>query len=455
VLFRILRDTHGVKNLGVVFLFLFLLSCGGEKSQRVSLSQGPHSFLLGSSESAQDVIQKWVVKCADSQNCPNTVGQLTVPYGDQILSCTATLIANNMILTNSHCFDVTDPETQRFVKPELLCQNGVSVVFPENSPSGKDVVRCHRLVKKSFVSLHNRNPDYLLFEIDRSLRRGYDKVSRAGVPDRMSLMIRKVNPLRKGYGELVVEKCESRLGTLLIPEAQDSHFQIQALTGCEVKPGNSGSSLVDDKGLIRGLIHAAVTSQFFAPSTPLRKTFLKKALELKTSMMTNATCMDYPFEESETFEKKKCSQYFGLEEGLSSLLNLEKFQEMSLERIQWEFQSLEHPQFGYKLTSNGTQSMAFPACIRPSFAEKVRRGEKPKGASSAPLYQWTTEIQVNNDLRPEPRLTKRKLNCALSWNPQELKSSSSAVMNLYGQFCVNASGQASQQKEYWDVCQFE
>lgn len=372
------------------FLLLGLTACGDSGSKRGRYNVPVYDTDLNVTDLSRD----WTVQCRNSNQCPNTVAQVLMATGRSAGVCTATLIANDTAITNSHCFDFDTGNS-----PDFVCRSGTVLIFASNSPSGREVVECERVIKKSRIggdgSGNFRNPDYMILKLKRSLNRGYEVIDPQGMEDGLRLTVKKVNPVRRSYGELVVESCETLHGTLLMPGANHPNSPVHTMGRCEVISGNSGSSLFDRNGKIRGLIFAGLTDESY---TKLERTIPKPIIDqmraVRPSLSTNAACIEYS---ERRFVPNECLKGLTEAEQEVDLKTTEGYA-----RIQEQVTRLPlDPQFGFaieegKLNPNQTIDLSYrPSCVRQEIATMPAFNSLP-----IMIYNWKASIGVNSRLRP-------------------------------------------------------
>ncbi len=416
--------------------------------------------IFSQAAAAQDLstqLNQWKVQCLDEKNCPDSVAQLLVTDGKNLNHCTATLIAPDIALSNSHCFDMRNPRTQRLIDPDQLCQAGSRIVFAENSPSGKAQFKCKKVLKKSFISVNYQYPDYVVFQIEKPASRKFDEVTRLGLQDELKLQIRKVNPIRRGLGHLEVSQCEILHQTLLAPRATTDHYHIHAVTGCAIEGGNSGASLVDDKGLIRGIIFKGISENSRIPRTDFEIDFRQKALKLKSSLMTNATCINYDFDQNSQYDAPKCLSYQMLEDTIVDALNIEKMMQQHFNDILETAKSYPSIQsLGYQLKVDPiTKEFVYaPSCVQPIEVDEFSPYIPNSITLSFDNLFWKPQVSVTPQLRAEAndfKLSSKK--CQMTYSPIEFKNRRQGIVQFSGAGCRRMGNQSDTRHEIWSVCQ--
>lgn len=400
-----------------------------------------------------NVLQQWKVECRDSSSCPESVGQVLVTDGKNLGQCTGTLIDENRILTNSHCFNFRDSQTQRLVNPQKLCEAGSRIVFPATGERAAEQMRCKKVLVKSELSLNYINPDFLVFEVENLSGRKSQNLSREGLADQSILKLQRVNPIRRGLGRLTVETCQVVHKTLLVPKAVTDHYHIQIVQGCDVVHGNSGSALVDQNNKIRGVVFKGFTEQARLPMNDFEKDVRQKALAKKTAFVTNSTCMDFSFQQTPDWDIQKCSSYRMLEDSILEALNEDDVEAEYSMDVNFEArQSVVSNSFDSRVVYIKEMRRFFyaPYCIKKSA---VMTSE-----SRLRLYvsSWicTPQVGVRDNLTAYPKgLTRDQKTCAITFDPAQFQLYGQGFVQLSGLGCIDSKGQGGPSRtDTWSVC---
>ncbi|MGZ3705361.1 MAG: hypothetical protein ACXWP1_05235, partial [Bdellovibrionota bacterium] len=97
---------------------------------------------------ALETAAKSSLSCATPDQCPASVGMLLsadqaggfAPHSDSLAACTAVLVADDLVLTNSHCI----PSAVKLL-PDL-CANRVRLVLPETENFPEENLACKALL---------------------------------------------------------------------------------------------------------------------------------------------------------------------------------------------------------------------------------------------------------------------------------------------------------------------
>lgn len=372
-------------------------------------------YEYGNENEALRQTKNWKLNCADKTNCPNTVGQLVVAIGKSVGVCTATLVANDLVVTNSHCFDLQNNAPS----PESICNRGSVIVFASQSVSGREVVECGSVVAKSRIlseiaQMNFRNPDYMILRLKRPLNRGFERVDSSGLSDGLKLQIRKVDPVNRGGGKLVVEDCETLHGTFLMAAANHRYSPVHVQSRCQVIPGNSGASLFDRNGNIRAVIFATLDQErLYMMAGNMPEASFRNVQRAQPSIATNGACIKWssgaqlPPECAKglTDKEHNAALNAGLDEGkvVSSMVQ-ESRNQISDPRFVYELSELQQdgprsPQFSSKYK---------PVCYTAEFVKSLQ------GSPSQILIQilnWRGELGLTPRLKLEPQVKSSREFC--------------------------------------------
>jgi len=212
-------------------------------------------------EKSKDYPQFWgdpvIFQCEDGK-CHD--GQALIlsaeGYPGAISSCSSTLVSENIIVTNAHCLPSGAIDSCR----------GVEIFFPEIRNAAGDVihksvgVECKRVVAISPRKKASYELDFAVLELKESLPgRPMARISHAGVPERENLEFSAsvASVYRSSYyARPAVRQCKSVMNTLLYPQYDHELSPIIAINECNPVKGNSGSSLLNDRGEIVALVQA-------------------------------------------------------------------------------------------------------------------------------------------------------------------------------------------------------
>lgn len=251
-----------------VSLILALSACskGPETSTQAIQITAPtaqtlvHVEATSSLTAAIDLADHAGLSCADLAQCPSAVGMLLAadsaggfdPASDSIAACTAVLVGDDLVLTNSHCI----PSAVKLL-PDL-CSSRVRMAFAGTESLPAETYSCGQLV--GFSQLETpMSPDLALLRLARKTGRLPFIATRSGVEPDSPLRSFRVNPtLKKRSGQLVSEVCRAVAGSFRMPVYKSAADSVTVLGDCNAIPGNSGSPLVNADGHLAALMQATL-----------------------------------------------------------------------------------------------------------------------------------------------------------------------------------------------------
>jgi hypothetical protein len=202
-------------------------------------------------------IQDGTVRCGGA-DCPANVGLLLAadaaggldPQSDAILGCTASLVGEDLAITNSHCI----PSAVKLL-PDL-CKERVRLTLPASGGGPEETFACAALLGVSARETAT-SPDLALFRLDRKTKRAPFVTARDGVAPGSTLRSLRVTPdLKHRTGTLVAEDCRAVAGSYRMPVYTDEKSAVVVAGDCKALPGNSGSPLVGEDGRLRAVLQA-------------------------------------------------------------------------------------------------------------------------------------------------------------------------------------------------------
>ncbi len=392
--------SHRMRKIALTALAIPLFAACSNHSPTKTPSHTSPFYEYESSLSAQSAADGWQVACSSPEACPSTVGQLVVTAGSRVGVCTATLVANDVVVTNSHCFP------DGFGAPEPLCSSNARIVFPASGAHPAESIECAAVLKKSdLINDAFDQPDYMVLKLKRATDRGAHPVSREGMREGEKLKIHKIDPLPRGGGTLTGETCEVLYGTVIRPQADEPENPIHVTKGCNVISGNSGSALTDERGRIRGLMFASKNLEDEPGRLPtLPSAEQKKITEiyrrLKIGLVTNASCIAHDFHGAGATHPD-CDAMTLEEAGLSSSVDRERLAKALRDQITADLQAhpFDETLFGYDVVKDSSTPASdalriAPACFKSAEAWQNRRKE-----ASAAGRRWWIEIDIDDRLR--------------------------------------------------------
>lgn len=376
-----------LRTIAILTFAILLTACG--KSM-----ENDHSTYL-SSLSLEEIIQKHTVSCQNSE-CPEAVAKVIVKSKNRVGQCSGFLVAPNMMMTNGHCL----PKAE--LKSFHQCSDKIAVLFPTTTNATEENARC----KKVHRFQHFKTTlDYLIFELDRNVDRKFLKLDQSGVGNMEDFTTWTMNPVSIEHGHFIRKQCKSILNSLLIPEAKDNHFPINAFGDCLSIPGNSGSPIIDSNGKVRAIVAGVFKEQYLQAIS-----MAKLQSELRTSFLKaeNVACMDLRSVGLNNFHPD-CKKY-SLDSALRVIPGEEFKKKISLATSELKSKIMDNnflnEQFQYR--SNIELRAGGLNIIKP-FINCVN----DDATIDNQLPEWQVKIGYNKYLQAEAKITELKQNIPL------------------------------------------
>jgi hypothetical protein len=274
---------------------LTLSSCGDSDKQYTYTYQEFETIQVSSQNEFQSQVKRASVSLNSPEGLALVVNRATTGRTVNLGTCTAFLVDDKTMMTNSHCI----PDELKKNKSKN-CADYMGFVF--RSKGEKHTRFCKQVKYFSEIGESKNKPDYALVELDSPVlnTRGF-VVNRVGVESGGLSEIHSFDPKRSGgtiFGNYRKSTCVSKeksiIGSFL--ESRSSIIpifrnDIEAFN-CNVIPGNSGSPAVKPgtRAAI-GVVYAGQTKKFM-------QAFGKRDIDFsklnKFGLLSNFACLDIP-----------------------------------------------------------------------------------------------------------------------------------------------------------------
>jgi hypothetical protein len=237
-----------------IFFLLLLFSCS--KGREESAHSLVREIQAGSPELAVSMAAEAGLSCANAESCPANVGLLLATTGSSVLSCTSFLVAEDLLVTNSHCL----PSAVKLL-PDL-CPERIQLVLPAAGGHAEERFSCKELLGAS-ERPNAVSPDLALIRLEKTGREPF-VVSRAGLAPGLHLAY-KINPGSGASGTLITQECIPAPDSYRFPLFRLPRDPVFVVGDCPSEAGNSGAPLVNSRGEAVGAFQAAL------PLSPLQR----------------------------------------------------------------------------------------------------------------------------------------------------------------------------------------
>lgn len=233
-----------MRPLLLLLFALALASCSKRSEEAQSLV---HEIPVESIRAALQMADAAKLSCADAASCPANVGLFVGASSGSVATCTAFLVAPDLVATNSHCI----PSAVKMM-PDL-CAERVRVIFPAGEKA-EESFACEALLGHS-ERPNEISPDLALFRV-KDTGRAPLIVDRGGVKPNAPHTAFKMNPAKGASGTLVAQSCLTVPDTYRFPLYRTESDSIFVTGDCPSVPGNSGAPLVNAAGQAVGIFQA-------------------------------------------------------------------------------------------------------------------------------------------------------------------------------------------------------
>lgn len=309
-----------LKVRGLVLLAVManlLVACGGgdEGGAPAGPNNGHDTGIRSTSpEAAYRVIKNRPYIISDLAQIPEPSALLMFTVYDfekktyNAHQCSSSLIAPDVILTNSHCIPdqikYRNPKKKSGLKKNYSCKSWIVAHFPDNSrtrtlSNGKTQydssnVDCEKVI---FASNNDAEPvlkgfdfnqDYAIIKLSKPVTDREVLVPEFdGIEANQKLFTLSYDPIQGG-GEFKKKECKAIEKSVLLKMSEYPITQNILMADCTVIKGNSGSPVVDENNVLRGALWGG-------PGNPekLKQDYNQPEMT-EFTYVTSVSCMNVP-----------------------------------------------------------------------------------------------------------------------------------------------------------------
>ena len=253
-----LNDFTVKTYLFFTFFLITLTACENRTTTLVRQNR-PKKERLKNLKDLREMMLKSTILCKQG-DCPSFVGGLfSIKNEDKpdMSMCSASLIASDQILTNSHCMHGNSLEEQE-------CQ--ARIIFPKTDKYPLEVFECVQILNQPPRPKKPESPDWAIIKLDRTSERPPLVFNTEGLKSMEAVTLYKIDfKFDNSFfvGNVVKTHCLSNTNHILSIHSVGHQSPLFDISHCDQNflPGNSGSAVLDKKGEMKGLFS-------FAPLNP-------------------------------------------------------------------------------------------------------------------------------------------------------------------------------------------
>lgn len=341
----------------ILLLMSFLTACSEQsnygKPIDISIANGQITYHFTTALEASYSATQFKLLCNTPGACPENVGSL-IHHNEKDLSvCTFSLIAEDIAISNRHCI------SDKIAKRGASCEGIVEfVLLNHNSTTASSIYQCDKVmsIPEEYLKANSGRAqrDFAVFKIKRkrpdgialnNFRQNPFQPDQRGIPSGESFHVIVADPNPRTLGATFREQiCTSIIHPALSSSYAEATDPAVTLIHCDIKHGNSGSPVLDDKYKLRGVITQFSEPESLDPkkvAAASEDAFARRAVHLREienkldiAYAFNLSCIDAPELKLQISSKKNCTlipKKITLES--ISPLNTREFQTKNSERL--------------------------------------------------------------------------------------------------------------------------
>lgn len=263
-------------SLTSLLALAFLSACAKSGNSKGPLVSAPQNV----SDPAQGTFSS---TCKQSSECSASVALLNFQDGSDSRQCVGSLIADDVLVTASHClsYDLSRPGTS--------CKKSVRIAFPAADGYPALQAECQEIISVSpFADRNLAQQDYAVIRISSTGRPAF-KVNHNGFQANASFQV-----LRAHDGSFSSQKCRALQRTEALPGSDQAESPVMIIADCDIDPSSEGAPLLDASGTLHGILQSVL------PPTRIARNVNPRAIPetgISTfSYATNFSCVRFPLD---------------------------------------------------------------------------------------------------------------------------------------------------------------
>lgn len=358
-------------------LLPLLTACAKEKDA----SSAPSVYIAVPTddlEEAKRAARAATVECANEGECDSSVGLLSLASEEGAGQCSASLISDDIAVTNSHCI----PSDLKAAGSDCSDRLWLNFVPSSANPHYETRLGCEKIVYAAGMTGSIANPDFAYIKLEKKSARPTLRLSRLGFNDKENYRVHKVNPIRargRVAGLLTSTDCVAVYNSVVVPGFSHPMAKVALLAECEIRKGNSGGPVVDSSGSLRGVISAYIDTEELQKRIRSERYAAQEGQLTRLNLATNFACLRGVDDLAAARLPGQCKDMALLEQNTKQNNVLRAARSIETEMLEALGLSNEEASrdFDWKLDPEAKGAVAIPSCVRAEAVSRYTNGQVP------------------------------------------------------------------------------